>query len=441
MLGGFSIVKSGSRFATLLASLIVAVPLAVRADDPSLADRDGPVRRGDTGPGMWGEAPERAANPELTARQRAVIQQLQAIGYVSGFTPARGNGVTVNLPQRTYGGLNLYTSGHEPGAILMDMEGRQLHRWHFEFRDAFPDSPWLNDSNTEWWRRAHLYPNGDILAIFEGFALVKLDANSNLIWASPVHAHHDLDVLANGDIYVLTREARVIPRINESEPVLEDFISILSPDGVEKRRFSLLEAFERSRFDHLYRSQNRRHGDLFHSNSLEVLDGRLAERVPAFRAGRILTSMNNLSVIAVVDVDSESVVWARKGGNRGQHDPKILDDGHLLLFDNRGTPGRSSVLEFDLENGRAVWQYRGEEENPFFSKHLGTAQRLPNGNTLITESNSGRAIEVAPSKEIVWEFFNPHRAGPNDEYIATIFELLRLPPDQPLDWIPPKTGG
>ena len=41
----------------------------------------------------------------------------------------------------------------------------------------------------------------------------------------------------------------------------------------------------------------------------------------------------------------------------------------------------------------------------------------------------------------MWEFYNPHRAGPNGQYIATIFELLRLPPDQPLDWIPQKTGG
>ena len=151
--------------------------------------------------------------------------------------------------------------------------------------------------------------------------------------------------------------------------------------------------------------------------------------------------MNNLSAIAVVDLDSERVVWARKGGTRGQHDPKILDDGHLLLFDNRGTPGRSRVIEFDLVAGRSVWQYRGSKEDPFFSKHLGTAQRLPNGNTLITESDSGRAFEVTPDHRTVWEFYNPHRAGENDRYIATIFELLRLPPEFPTEWIPREAGG
>jgi len=432
--------KSGSLFSSLLASLLVAVPLSLRAADPSPATGDEPGRRMDAGPGMWGKAPDRAGDPPLSDEQRLMIEQLQAIGYLSGSTPPRGNGVTVNERERASSGLNLYTSGHEPGAILMDMQGNELHRWRFEYRDAFPDSIWVDHPNSEWWRRVYLYPNGDVLAIFEGFALVKIDKDSNLIWASPVSAHHDLDVLPGGDIYVLSRKAHLIPRVNEREPVLEDFVSILGPDGKEKRRISLLEAFEGSDFEHLYRSQERTHGDLFHTNSLEVLDGRLEGRVPAFQSGRILTSMNNLSAIAVVDLDSERVAWARKGGNRGQHDPKILDDGHLLLFDNRGRPGRSSVIEFDLVTGRPVWQYRGSEENPFFSKHLGTAQRLPNGNTLITESNSGRAFEVTRDNRTVWEFYNPHRAGENDQYIATIFELLRLPPEFPTDWIPRKAG-
>ena len=432
--------KSGSLFSFLLASLVVAVPLSLHAADPSPAPGDEPGRRTDAGPGMWGEAPERAGDSRLSDEQRLVIEQLRAIGYLSGSTPPRGNGVTVNERERASSGLNLYTSGHEPGAILMDMQGNELHRWRFEYRDVFPDSVWVDHPNTEWWRRVYLYPNGDVLAIFEGFALVKIDKDSKLIWASPVSAHHDMDVLPGGDIYVLSREAHLIPRVNEREPVLEDFVSILGPDGKEKRRISLLEAFEGSDFEHLYRSQKRTHGDLFHTNSLEVLDGRLAGRVPAFQSGRILTSMNNLSAIAVVDLDSERVVWARKGGNRGQHDPKILDDGHLLLFDNRGRPGRSSVIEFDLVVGRPVWQYRGSEESPFFSKHLGAAQRLPNGNTLITESNSGRAFEVTRDNRTVWEFYNPHRAGENDQFIATIFELLRLPPEFPTDWIPRKAG-
>ncbi|MBW2665079.1 MAG: aryl-sulfate sulfotransferase [Deltaproteobacteria bacterium] len=421
--------------------LVVAAPLPLHADEHTLEDHTTLSSETDAGPGLWSVAPERANEATPSDEQRRTIEQLQAIGYVAGSSEPRGNGITLNDPARAWPGINLYTSGHEPVAILMDMEGRELHRWKFEYRDAFPDSIWVDHPNTAWWRRAYLYPNGDLLAIVEGFALLKLDKNSELLWASPVSAHHDLDIRPNGDIYVLTREASIIPRVNPEDPVLEDFITILRPDGTEKQKVSLLEAFESSKFENLYRSQNRNHGDLFHTNSLEVLDDRLSKRMPAFRAERILISMNNLSVIAVVDLDQQRVEWAVKGGSRGQHDPKILDDGHLLLFDNRSTPGVSKVLEFDLSKGRTVWQYRGTKQHPFFSKHLGTAQRLPNGNTLITESESGRAFEVSHDKRIVWEFFNPHRAGENDRYIATIFELLRLPLDFPLDWLPKHTGG
>jgi hypothetical protein len=34
-------------------------------------------------------------------------------------------------------------------------------------------------------------------------------------------------------------------------------------------------------------------------------------------------------------------------------------------------------------------------------------QRLPNGNTLITESDRGYVHEVTPEKETVWRFANP----------------------------------
>ena len=66
-----------------------------------------------------------------------------------------------------------------------------------------------------------------------------------------------------------------------------------------------------------------------------------------------------------------------------------------------------------------------------FSKTLGSCQRLPNGNTLITESENGRALEVTRDKRVVWEFYNPHRAGARGELVAVLFEMLRLPPDFP----------
>ncbi len=376
-----------------------------------------------------------ADDDSLTPEQRYRIDQLVAIGYLSGSRKPAGRGVTLHDPRRSQAGLNFFTSGHAPEALLMDMDGRVLHRWRFDFSDAWPNPRRLTET-TGYWRRAHLFENGDILAIFEGLGMLKLDRDSNLLWARPGGEHHDLDVLPNGDIYVLTRVAHLVPRIHESEPILEDFVSVLDRDGNEKRRVSLLEAFENSPFRHLVFQGKRSSGDIFHTNTIRVLDGRIADRVPEFARGRVLTSMNALRVIAVVDLERERVVWAHKGDFiGGQHDPKVLPNGNVLLFDNVRGRRMSSVMELEPATMETLWEYRGTPQRPFVSPTCGAADRLENGNTLITESDGGRAFEVTPAGEIVWEFYNPHSAGPNDEYIATLFELVRLPETFPTDWL------
>ncbi len=378
---------------------------------------------------------------ELTDQQKAQIARLNAIGYLSGSTDAPGQtGVVVHDTTRAHAGLNFYTSGHASEAILMSMDGRELHRWRYDFRSAFPDyPPNSRKPDMDFWRRAHLFQNGDILAIHEGLGILKLDRHSKLIWARPLSAHHDLEVMPDGDIYVLTREAHIVPWFSEQTPVLEDFISILDSEGKERERISVLKCFEDSTVQPTWRKawksfwekeRTRKladnQADLFHTNSIEVLDGRLSARIPEFKKGHLLLSMCHLDTIAVVDPVQRRVVWSMTGASTLQHDPTITPDANLMLFDNAWEPGRSSITVFDLVTRATVWHYRGSEARPFHSRTCGTARRLANGNTLVTESDNGRAFELSPDKEIVWEFFNPHRAGNDGQYIATLFDLVRI---------------
>ena len=410
-----------------LAVLVFALPS--RADDklnPSLEP---------DGVGRWRKMPEAPA-ATLSDEQRRMIEQLESIGYVAGSVETDRRGVTVYSRNEVLPGLNFYASGHGPEAVLMDMNGRVKHRWRKGFEEIWPDA--VNDRQklgAKWWRRVYLYPNGDLLAIFEGLGLIKLDKSSNLLWAHKNNAHHDLEVMPNGDIFVLTREPSLVPWVHETEPTLEDFLSILDRDGKEQRRISILEAFRRSPYKDYVFQGVKKTGDVTHTNTIHVLDGKLADRLPAFRQGNVLTSMNALGVVAVLDVESEKLVWAYKSPPHGQHDPIILDNGNLLVFDNHRENGRSVVVELDPVDQTRVWEYRGTEEQPFYSRTCGSAQRLANGNTLITESDGGRAFEVTADKRIVWEYFTPHRAGDKGEYIATLAEVLRLPPDFPTDWL------
>jgi hypothetical protein len=120
------------------------------------------------------------------------------------------------------------------------------------------------------------------------------------------------------------------------------------------------------------------------------------------------------------------MTWSMAGMSKFQHDPTFLEDGNLLFFDNLGSNGFSRVLEVDPLSKSVKWGYYGNENNGFVTKCCGTNQRLPNGNTLITETEAGRAFEVTKDGKIVWDFFNPHRAGKNDNLIASLFELERI---------------
>ncbi len=69
--------KSGSLFSALLVSLIVAVPVSIRGDDPSLRPWDGPPRRDDAGKGMWNEAPDAGDDPLLSATARETFEAVE----------------------------------------------------------------------------------------------------------------------------------------------------------------------------------------------------------------------------------------------------------------------------------------------------------------------------------------------------------------------------
>jgi hypothetical protein len=385
--------------------------------------------------GRWRPAPGDAGG--LPGDQADAVEQLESLGYASGTQAARGSsGIFSHDSTRTWNGPNLVVSGHAPEAILMDMHGRSLHRWSLDFWTAFPGTDVPRDREpAQFWRRAWLLPDGDLLAIFEGNGLIRVDRDSRPVWTYDGRAHHDLDLAEDGRIWVLTRKVRFLPRIHPEKPVLEDLVTVLEPDGTEVREISVLEAFERSDYASLTEARPPA-GDIFHTNSLEILDGRLADRIPAFRAGNLLISLHTLNVVAVLDPDEERIVWAVAGMWKRQHDPQVLRDGHLMVFDNQGRAGSSRVLVIDPMTQAIVWEYEGDPPSSFYTGLCGAAQRLPNGNTLITESEAGRAFEVTPAGETVWGFASPYRAGAEGALVATLLEVRRLAPETPLDWIP-----
>jgi outer membrane protein assembly factor BamB len=327
----------------------------------------------------------------------------------------------------------------------MDMDGQILHEWTHSGtspavrerairRDLYPELPEL----PVYFRRTHLYPNGNLLVQRDFQSLLLLDKGSKVLWEFEDATHHDMHVNADGTIYVLTRTWRVFPWFHEKQAVADDDVVKLGPDGRELGRVSVLNAAIKGMKSGLLKQlkdvheQRGKYGiDLIHTNAIDVMPSGVAAKVDAFQPGRLLLSARSVNALMLLDFEQEKIVWWTQGSYVGQHDSRFLPNGNILLFDNLGTPGRSAVVELDPATGEEVWAYRGTDEQPFHTMCCGTARRLANGNTLIVETEKGRAFEVTPEKEIVWEFVSPHKVK---SYGALLQDLLRLPADPRPGW-------
>ena len=381
------------------------------------------------------------------------LDKLLSLPYVTGSHPPSGKtGVTLYERGRAADGINLYSSAHGPQAFLIDMDGRVLHQWGQD-RDAV----WPRLSRTDadkarrYFRSVHVFPNGDLLAIYEYTGIVRLNSESELIWAYRGQNHHDFDVDREGKIYVLGHDVDEgsrqdnRPKMIAGKRVFDENITVLSPAGDVIDKISIIDCIKKSRFgpllDMVYYFPPQEPLDALHPNTVEILDGAHASRSPVFKKGNILTSFRNISTVAIIDPIAGQVVWASAGAWRFQHSPVMLKSGRMMVFDNlaggwftAGEAQFSRVVEFDPLTQEVFWEYGAGDGPPFFSSLMGANQRLWNGNTLITESDYGRVFEVTPDKRIVWEFNNPHTAGENDEFVAAVPQMTRLHPDFPQFW-------
>jgi hypothetical protein len=313
-------------------------------------------------------------------------------------------------------------------ARLIDLQGNVLHEWHKPLREIWPKPPHRSKpspDNAIAFRYAELFPNGDIITILkasgdspEGYGIVKLDKDSNVLWAVADNFHHHFCVAEDGRVFGMVHEFRN----TEEKPVaggeflakriLEDFIVELSPDGKELSRVSLLEAMVSQGFGDLigaslFREFGAKSWDRLHPNDVEVIDASFAAKHPSMKPGMVLISLRDLDSLVLLDMAEKKVVWAKRGAWVRQHDPDLLPNGNVLLFDNRGNDIKGSgsrILEINPTTGQIVWSYAGTTKQPFNSDKAGGQELLPNGNVLISEDDSGRVFEVTRDGKLVWDY-------------------------------------
>jgi hypothetical protein len=361
---------------------------------------------------------------------------LRALGYLASEAAHEETGVVRHDREVVQPGWNLYVSQHNQEAWLLDMEGETLHIWRGNPRETESAKRMERAEFDPWWRTVHLCQNGDLLAQTDYGSLARLDWNSNLLWVFRGHTHHDFDVRDDGHIFVITSSLANIPEF--AKPVAEDFIVELDSEGNELRKVSIMSALIDGEQDEVLRELKKFHReangvagvDPLHTNSVELLDGSVASRIPAFARGNLLISLPMIGRAVVVDFEAGRVIWSMKGSFYYQHHTTMLANGNMMLFDNKGLgDARSRILEIDPISGKEIWSYGARESETFYSECCGRVYRLKNGNTLVVDSKIGRAFEIDSNHEIVWEFRSPHTM---DGKVAILNDLLRLPVNETL---------
>ncbi|MFB6207028.1 MAG: aryl-sulfate sulfotransferase [Haloglomus sp.] len=144
--------------------------------------------------------------------------------------------------------------------------------------------------------------------------------------------------------------------------------------------------------------------------------------------GRYLVSPRNFDQVILVNRSTGDIEY--QFGRDDDHDRLYEQHNPDFFLDENGTP---TILVADSENDRVVeYAYRdGRWERVWSVSGFNwprDADRLPNGNTLVTDSLNHRVVEITPEGEVVWEVYAawaPYdaergRPGSNGPAMATL---------------------
>lgn len=432
---------SGMTMGRRLSSMIVlgAILLACESGQPT---PDGPPSHASSA--APATAPERSAEVS-----REEVERLQALGYVDvapGPVDAAHSGVVLHDTTRSYPGYNLFTNAHLCSSQLIDSSGKVVRSWSLE-----PCFRWDNTS---------LFPNGDLLVVGRaqrpkkgnsegdtgwaaGRYVARLGWNGDVVWKTALGAHHDAQITPRGEIAVLTASRRAVPEVDPQRKMKDDALTLLSLDGVklgDASLYDLLKTAPPDQFRFVSRTQGKGHLDLLHANSVFWMDDpALAARNPLYAPSNVVVTIRHQDTVAVIDWDAKKVVWAwGQGEISGPHDAVVLPSGNFLIFDNGLGRRWSRVVELDPLTRKIVWEYRAKDPASFYTQTRGANQRLPNGNTLIAESDTGRAFEVTRDGETVWEFLNPNLS---EGKRGALVRMRRIEPSVVEAWLARSAGG
>ena len=301
--------------------------------------------------------------PVVTTRSQTIVMQPHGVA-----DPAFV--VDVMIPEKIAPGTTLLGDLHDltkPRIVEVNMLGEIV--WEYDVPENL-----INYVNPGF----SVVPlqNGNILAAFPRNGVYEINRTSkDVVWKFiDSKASHDAERLENGNTLVVDG--------GYGRDTMEDAqVREINPQGQVVWSWYAKDEFNRAPYNVITNNE------WTHTNAASRLEN-----------GDTLISLRNFNLVAEVDKNGKLVRTFGEGVMRQQHDPEELQNGNIL-FANPGKP--PLAVEID-SSGKIVWSYLIPQDTPFASASTRDADRLQNGNTLITTAN--RLIEVTPQGDIVWQF-------------------------------------
>jgi hypothetical protein len=416
-----------------------------------------------------------AARAEAALLALAFIAPLAGCGNPAGATSLAGPAI-------------LFSPIASTSVYLMDLDGQKLHEWTTAYAPGYsvyllPTGHLLRATSLP--ERPFATAQGS-----NGGRVEMLDWNSNPVWrfdyaTTQGQQHHDVYWMpTNGHVLMVAWEAHSaaeaiaagraadtlpsedlwVDKIAEVDPGNNQIVwewriwDHLVPPGASAADYP-------GRIDPRFRAT--RNVDWTHANAVTY----------NAELDQVLLSVRNFSELWVIDHSTTTAEAAGHTGGRlghggdiiyrwgnplayrsdgvqqlfGQHNPSWIPDGlpgagHILVFNNGDVNARpySTVVELEPplqadgsygllpggEYGPAspLSQYSADPPSSLFASIISGAQRLPSGNTLVTDGPAGRFLEVTPAGQTVWSYVVADTMGKTG---YQVFRAVRYEPDFP----------
>lgn len=321
-----------------------------------------------------------------------------ALAFMTDLSYAGDYKVTVINESQVYSGKTLITDVSQwsrQAIVEVNMHGQVLWRHYpsMSNRDLLLDATYLD--------------NGHILYTVKGQGIFEIDRDGKTLWQhKDFEASHDADRLLNGN----TLYNRSWVRKGE------DVVREITPSGEVVWSWNGLSEFDKPPFDNVYFE------GWMHVNAVSRLD-----------SGNTLISIRNFNTI--VEVNSSGSVVRRwtfncddsrtiptSGPIKGErnHEPEMLASGNILV----ALQNPLRYVEFKSDTQEIVWQWQPSADR-FTLSHNREANRLPNGNTLVTTAN--QLVEVTADGTVVWVLNGASRSSTGDSRV--FHKAIRLGDD------------